>query len=1377
MRRVFVYIVFLLFINLSLLAQINYSFTSFSYDDGLVDNYVESIYEDSRGFIWIGTRAGLNRFDGHTYRTVKLPRTIRHEVQDVGGHYVTSLVEDSSHVLWIGTLAGLYAYDIYEDTFRIYDFIPGDSTSLSFSLIDEIVVDKDNTVWIATRDGLNRYNRDEDDFTRFTHDQLDSTSLSNNYIESIMVDSQNQIWIGTLNGTLDKLNADGKTFSHFDAKNTDVNMSVIRDMYEDSNNDLWVVSAGNGVFFRKNGQEEFEHVFIQESRENPIFFSALSSISEDIFGNVWLSSHMGGIAIYDPHTERIEYYSEESPAPHSISGNSVKLVYKDSYNNMWIATHGGGVSMFSPLTTYVSYYCKSPYPNSIPGNIVSSFYEDMQGNMWIGTDGGGLSKFNPRMQTFTNFGEEHGLHSEAILDIYQLQQNVFAVATWNAGLHLFNTRTKRFTQKLFNAGSTRETVQSVYGLYFDSVRNLLWCNTYGYGIQMFNLQTMSFLDSTKLESIFPYWNSSLYSSKLLFDTYDNVWFVDGIRTGKANKDSVYFYDSLDSTDACHEGFFTTDIISSSRKTVYIAKYNGMRTYNPKTGCLEEFFPNNPELFDVKSLVEDAYGNIWIATGKNLLKYVIADSTVNNISRNWGMPQMQYNTQAAYRSSTGHLYFGGLNGFVILHEDSVYSYKLNAPVYFTKLFVNNIEQKENTPESIIDKDFSLIQSITLEHYQSSISIEFAVLNYIDNDKSKCAYILEGFDSDWIYAENTRKATYTNIPPGEYRFCLKTTQSDNSWGDEVHTLDIVVLPPWWKTIWFKTLMVLLSIFCVGMFIYLRDKSIRDQNKKLARLIDEKTQELQDTNTVLKEQNETIQQHLENVREQQLLIGIKNEQLQEALNTKNKLITVIAHDFKNPLSTLLGFVKLLQEKIRKADFKELIPNITSVTKSTEAIYSQMVEVLDWSLSKDEAVMYNPEEVDLQEVADTVVSLISESLTHKNIQFSSEYHFESYAYVDPRMMSAIFRNLIINSIKFTPQNGHITLRIIEKAQKIEIQVQDTGIGMEQEVIDKILSENIVLSGSFQSGFGLQLCKTFIGSNKGKLAITSIPNKGSIFYITVPKGNKMEYAVTHKDTSEQLVSSDVEIEDINRCMLVIDDNPEIVAYLKEIFSDSFTVFVAYDGSDGLEKALKTIPEIIISDIRMPGMDGKVLCQKIKSNHLTKHIPVILVSAQKLPQEQIEGFEHGADDYITKPFNVDILKQKVFALLKSREQLLSHFKEKMQTDDSFELPYSFEDKIIKDITNCVFDNLGNPDFKVDILAQVVGLSRSQLYRKMVSVVGQSPIEYIKTLRLQRSLEMLKTNKYRIAEIAYEVGFSDPGYFSSCFVERYGVKPSEYAKKM
>lgn len=1371
------HLVFVLFILTCLLgqAQYNFSFTSFSYDQGLSDNYVEAIYEDSRGFIWIGTRSGLNRFDGHSFMQLTLPLSSRQTAHDVGRHYITSLVEDKSGVLWIGTLAGLYCYHIKEDRFEIFEHDPDNPETLSFNLIDELAVDLQNNIWVGTRYGLNKYNRETGSFTRFMHNPNDETSISHVYIDCIMIDSENQVWIGTLDGSLDRLNADGKTFTRYTTREPGVRMSIIRDIFEDSKQNIWVTTSNNGVFIRKKDSDSFRVIFREQALQNRPFFAALSCIREDVFGNIWISSHMGGVAVYNPETNDIMYYTEDFPANQSVGANSIEKIFRDRNNNMWLATHGGGVSMFSPVTQSVLYYRKSPYPQSLSGNIVSSFYEDSQGNMWVGTDGGGLSKFDMKYQSFTNFGYEQNMLSQAVLDITEIQKGVLAVATWGGGLHLFDITKKTFQHKQFTSFASRATVQSIYGLKLDSKRNFLWTSTFGHGMQIFDMKTREFLDTASVSAIFPYWNSSLYISKSLFDSDGTIWLIDGIRLGKVTQDGIHFYESTDRDESCKEGYFVTDIIETSDNIIYVTKFDGVRRYNRETDCLESFAPHNVDLSDAKSLLEDAHGNLWISTSQSLFRYSPKDSVIKNISLNWGMPHLQYNKQAAYRSSTGHLYFGGLNGFVVLHEDSLYTYNLQPAIQFTRLYVNNIQQLSGAQGSVIDKDFTLLYNIVLSYYQSSISIEFAVLNFIDNRKSQVAYKLDGFDKEWIYVGNTRRATYTNIPPGRYTFLVKTTSSEGEWIDKQYSLFIEILPPWWKTIWFTIVYIMCIIGLIVLFVFLRDRSIRLKNKELARMVDDKTSEIQSVNDRLREQNDEIQNQYENLREQQLLIEIKNQQLEEVLATKNKLITVIAHDFKNPLSTLLGFVKLLYDKIKKAGHEELKPNITSLLKSTEAVYSQMVEVLEWSLSKDEAVQYHPADVNLEDVADTVLSLVSDSITQKQIQLYTEYSLSSYAYVDSRMIAAVLRNLIINSIKFTNKKGIITLVLQDSADSVIIEVHDTGIGMEQKIINKILSEDIVLDGSFKAGFGLQLCKTFISRNKGRLIINSEPGKGSSFIVFLPKGNVLKHAIIKKEKHTIDTSVEYSAEDMQRCMLIVDDNVEITDYLAESFSDSFKVYVAHNGKQGLDMAFKIIPEVIISDIRMPEMDGKEMCKQLKSSHLTRHIPIVLVSAQKLPHEQVEGLEYGADDYITKPFNIDVLRQKVFALLKTREQLLQHFKEKIDSQEYMLLPDSFEDKIIKDITACIYKNITNADFKVDTLAKEVGLSRSQLYRKVSSVIGQSPNDYIKTLRLQRAVEMLKTKRYRIAEIAYEVGFSDPGYFSTCFFERYGVKPSEYIR--
>lgn len=1354
-------------------SQTNYSFTTFNHDNGLIDNYVESIYEDSRGFIWIGTRGGLNRFDGHSFMKIELPRMKSSSSYEIGQHYITTIIEDLNNNIWIGTLAGIYVYSIKDDTFKMYENDPKNPKSLSNNLIETICIDKANTVWIGTRHGLNKFNRKNENFTSYFCNPKNPKSINDNYIFALSIDKNNSLWIGTLSGGINKYNSKDNSFTHY---STQIPQTEIRAIFEDSKKTIWIASSHEGIFVKKNNDTNFTKILQKEMLLYPKFFSALSGINEDNDGNIWISSYMDGIGIYNIKNKTLQIFKEDMASPKNLCGNSIKGVNRDKYGNMWIYSHGGGFSFYSPIGSSIISFSKSPFPNSIPGNLISCFNEDNEGNIWIGTDGSGFSIFSPKIQKFNNISFKNGLNSDAVLAIAMLNKENVAIATWNGGLSIYNTKTKIFKNYLFETNNKSNPLQSIYGLYFDSRTQLLWCNTYGNGVQIFNVKTNSFISKDVLTRSFPFWNSSMFSSKIVFDKIDySIWFIDGLRLGKALHKKSYYYTDSDSTINCSDAYFCNDIIQNKKGDIYIATYSGFKKYNRDTDCFNNLVFNSIDLKDAKALLEDKYGNIWITTSKGLFKYSPKGNKIIDMSKIWGMPQLQYYRKSAFRTTDGHLYFGSLKGFMILHEDSTYTYKITPRLFLTKLFINNIEQHPNTDKSPLHKDISLLKKLTVKHDQSFISIEFAVLNYIDNQKSKCRYKLDGFDKDWIYVDNQRRASYTNIPPGKYTFLLSTTNSEGEWIKKPLKFKITVLPPWWQTIWFQIGIALAIIFSIIGYIINRERNIRDTNKDLEKKVDLKTSELQNANSRLQEQKNTIEQHYENLQEQQLVIEIKNSQLQEALNTKDKLLTVIAHDFKNPLSTLLMYANVVRDKILSNKSKDIITEINSIVNSAENIYSQMIEVLEWSVSKNDDVKYNPIDINVEIVIKDVLSLINETANQKNILIETFSNFYSNAYVDPRMMSTIMRNLIINSIKFTPKHGKISISIIEQKTCIDIILKDTGIGMNQDQINRILSDKTVISEDLRSGFGLQICKTFINRNNGTFSISSELEKGSTFTVSLPKGGKLEKPVEKIKEVVYNTFSEFEEEDNQRKMLVIDDNIEITNYLKDLFSESFNVIVAHDGKEGLDKALHSLPEIILSDINMPILDGKKLIQQLKSNSLTNHIPIIIISAQTSPFEQIDGLQHGADDFISKPFNANILKQKVHILLKNRELLIEHLKSSINNIDKFNLPDSFDDKIIKDITAVIIENINNVDFKVEMLAQRVGLSRSQLYRKTISVLGQSPNDYIKSLRLQQAIEMLKTGRYRISEIAYEVGFSDPGYFSSCFLEKYGIKPSDYGK--
>lgn len=1365
--RKYLFLLFLITPFLLFSQSKNYTFKSYNIDNGLSDNYVEQVFEDSRGFIWLATHNGLNKFDGHSFKTIDLKTGDK-----IMRNFISSIAEDENHILWIGTLAGIYLYDLNEDTLCRFPFEKS-KAQLTCNYIEQTVFDKKGNTWISTRIGLNKVQNKSGNIQLYNADLKNENAIPGPYISSVCVDDAGTVWIGTLDYGLCRLDKDGKTIIRYVNKLGGVPSVSVRCIYEDKEKNLWVVCAKEGLFCKKPNQHNFVRVPIISNKTNKEFTSVFSCISEDNEGNLWIGTSVDGIVVYNKRTKQTDFYSENTQYPYVICGNSVDNISKDRLGNMWIGTHGGGISVFSPIRSNITYRFKTPNKNALSGNIVSCFCEDHTGKIWIGTDGNGFCRYNPKNNEFITFSKNDGLTSNAVLSICEIKDNVFAVATWNGGLNIFDATQKKFRQYLFESNKSDKNTQDIYGLYFDKSKNLLWCNTYNDGVQIFDCISFRFLTNHELRKVFPKWALINLNSKIVFDHNGNAWIGGGYEFARIKDNKVFRYLSADSLKKGVNISTCSDILEDKNGKIWVAAYS-LNSYDKTNDCFTAYPFNDVNVLESKALLEDSHGNIWVSTTNGVFKFSTQTNTFTSMTQNWGIPDMQYFRKSAFRSRDGHLYFGGLKGFIVLHEDSNYSFNVNPPLCITKLFIRDVEQKADVDGSPISKDISLCKTLTLNYDQTFITLEYAALDYIDNAKIQFKYKLDGFDKEWVAAGTERRTSYTNIPPGTYTFQLICTNSDGNWSKKPYEMTIVVLPPWWKTIWARIVFVILIISSIIGIILYRERSIKLENKKLEEIVESKTQELKSINHTLSEQNNTIQNHYEDLREKQLVIEIKNNQLQEALNVKDKLMTVIAHDFRNPLTTLQGFAKLLSDKIKLKKLSDLQPNIDAITVSADTLQSQMTEVLEWSVSKDNAANYKPKDVDLTILMSDVLSLVNETVTHKKIAIETKYLQLSAAFVDSRMVSTVFRNLIINSSKFTPQGGTISVSISETEEWIEILVKDTGIGMSQEQIDELTSDKNLLSSDYRSGFGIQICRTFVKRNNGVLHIASQLGKGSEFTVLLPKGQPMvKNNRIEIDSNDEIQITENQTFEDNQSILIIDDNKELTSYLKEIFAESFTVYEAFNGREGLKIAQDVLPNIILSDINMPLLDGKELCGQLKANSLTNHIPVILVSGKSLPQDQIEGLLKGADDYVVKPFNVSVLKQKVFSILKNREILASRFSQKKSIVGDFKLPESVDDKLIDEITKKIIENITNSDFDVEMLAKDVGMSRSQLYRKTKAVLGLSPIDYINTLKFQKSIEMLKTGKYRISEIAYELGFSDARYFSSSFAKRFGVPPSSF----
>ena len=1372
MKKVFVLIYFIVIGFTVAKSQTNYSFRTINKDNGLVDNYVEQVYEDSRGFMWFATHGGISRFDGHSFKTFDLPREKRSDQPELAKSFVNSLIEDNNHNLWIGTLSGIFLYDLEKGRFTVFQNEFNDVKVLQHKYINEIKFDKSYNAWIATRFGLTFYNKQSKKCTHFFHNDKDPKSISNDYINSICVDYKGDTWIATREGGLNKLADDKKSFIHYIELNVGLDDINIRSLFEDSHKNLWALSAQKGLYCRYFGTNDFKKVPLMNST-NSEFQSLFVKVNEDVYGNIWVSTVTDGIVIYNPVTKVCKFINENTRSPQSICSNSVQNINRDSQGNMWLSTHGGGVSLFCPRNNWFAYYNKSQIPNSLPGNLVSCFCEDHNGYIWVGTDGNGFARFYKSTGYFETYSKANGLSSNAVLDICEIKDNLLAIATYAGGLNLFDEKTKTFKQYYYKPIRPDGNLQHIFGFYFEKATNLLWCCAFNDGIQIFNCTTMKFLEPNELLKICPYYQTPRFSMKMLVDKDNNRWIAEGIQFYRYHENKGSKNNRSDSLRKIRSESFVMDMLLDSKGTFWVNTTKGVIRYDRKNDTFKLFEMPNVDLKDANGLLEDYRANIWIATSRFLYRYNQKQNHIENISLDWGIPEMQYFKKSTMRSHDGFLYFGGLKGFIVLDEKAKND-TVKPSLYLTKLFINDVEQTTSTEGSVVKKDISFLSNITLPYDRNYITIEFASMNFIDNEKSKFKYLLKGFNDTWIETSNDRQAQFTGIPPGNYTFFLKTTDSNGNWIDKPISLHITILPPWWKTIWFRIFLTALLLFAIWKIIKLREENIKRKNRQLEELVAKRTQELKSINQDLQLQKSTIEKQYYDIKENHFVIKLKNTQLQDALEMKDKLLTVIAHDFKNPLSALQGILKVIQRKTIENGYDQIKKNVDSVVNSSGRLMDQMLGILDWSLGNDKTIIHIPIDTNIENILADVLSLVNESALRKGIAIKIKNNCRSAAFVDSRMISAVIRNLVSNSIKYTNDNGKIWIRIAETEKEVVFEIEDNGIGMEQSLIDKILQSDELQGNDFHSGFGLMICKTFVKRNKGTLQIESKINKGSTFRILMPKGQLLQ--TNESESPIEISDQSFEIENAEMSMLIIDDNKDIIGYLNEEFSDSYTVYGANGGKKGLQIAHNVIPDIILCDVDMPSIDGLTFCKMIKSDSLTSHIPVILVSAKSLQTDQIEGLKSGADDYITKPFDVNILRQKVAAIIKNRKILNQLYKSNTVLVEKPELPESYNDKIIAEATAMILANFRNVEFSVDYLAKQLLLSRSQLYRKFVAVLGQTPKEYILTLKFEKAVEMLKTKKYRIGDIAFELGFTDAHYFSLSFTQRFGVAPSNYFPK-
>ncbi|MBN2092871.1 response regulator [candidate division KSB1 bacterium] len=1399
--------------------------------DGLSQSWVRCIHQDWQGFLWFGTADGLNKYDGDKITTYYYDFKKKNNLSSSS---IYKIYEDKNNNLWIGTEKGINFYDRANDQFIHRSHWP-QGIITSFLELD------DGQFFIATRDkGMWLFHPDSGLIKSYVLDATDSAGISN-IIEVLLKDSRGNIWVGTANG-LSLFNPAEEKFITFRKDDTDpysLSDNFIGSLLEDKNGRIWVGTVNNGLNLLKyepNHPEKsrFTRIVHNPEIKTSISTGAVTSLLEDRAGYLWIGTENGGLNFIDLNNFQeddviFHHYRFNPFDNNSLSSNSIYSLFEDRDGGIWIGSNGDGINYYHPLReNFIHIKQQLNNPNSLNNNFVNVFYEEGD-SLWIGTEGG-VNLYNKKDSSYRHFvndpNDDRTIGSNAVWAIYKDSRNNLWFGTWAGGLNLFNRKTGTFIRfKHDNRRSGSIPSNNIFAILEDRDRNL-WIGTMGGGLCQFDYKSKTFKSFNQSDRD----NSRITNNwifSLLEDSYGQIWISTSGAVDVFNPASGTFkhftHDTSDIKSISDN--IATFLFEDSQKNLWFGTGNGLNVFNRAENNFDCYtkvhgLPNN----QIKGILEDAQGNLWISTNKGLSRFIQGTKRPEKpIFKNYdfddGLQGNEFTNRSCWRGHDGRMYFGGNNGFNVFHPDSIKENFIVSSVIFTNFLINNKPVLIGTPNSPLPKHISLLEEVKLNHKKSIFSIEYAMLNYLSPNKNQYAFMLEGFETDWNYVGVQRQATYTNLQHGEYIFRVKGTIDNKSWNQNVRSLKIIIIPPWWKTVWaylFYTIFSGLLIWGIWRF----------------------------------QLNKRAMKH-------ELMLEHEHAQKLEELNAmKSRFFSNITHEFRSPLTLIIGPMKQFLASNAKENFVEIAQ---MTLRNSERLYQLINQILELSKLEAGRVQLCTEKVDFVPFVH-IIMLSFASLAERRkiaLQFIAPDDLKTCEppnelFIDTDKIQKVMTNLIYNALKFTPENGHVTVSVkkvinhspelnqaqedrttsqrkgfwsrvmariqnglndknqinhhvqqkLDKHGYLEISVKDDGIGIREEDLNRIFDRFCQVadprSGMYEStGIGLALAKELVELHSGTIHVESIYEHGTEFFVRLPLGtdhlNPSEIsneshvkkpAITipcgeENEDDEEKSASDVVTKTLHKLspiLLIVDDNTDLRQYINDHLREEYQIIVAKDGKEGLDKAIHYVPDLIVSDVVMPNMNGIELCAKIKRDELTSHIPVILLTVRSSHDFKIEGLEIGADDYITKPFEIEELKARIRNLIELRRQLRKKFSSTVGLKPSDIVTNSADKRFIEKALSLIEKKMSIPTFGVEELADAMALSRVQLYRKIRAITGQTTAEFIRSIRLNRAAQLLKQQYDNIGQIAYEVGFSNPSYFSITFHKQFGMYPTEYVKK-
>ncbi|MGB9747899.1 MAG: two-component regulator propeller domain-containing protein [Bacteroidales bacterium] len=1361
-----------LFFQSVMAQQFMFQFNHLTIDQGLSNNTIFDIYKDSKGFLWFATSDGLNKYDGYNFLV------FRHRIDDsasISNNKTYCISEDSSGFLWVGTQAGLNRFDPHTGKFKRFFASPEKENSLSSNFIRTVYTDSKGRIWIGTfGGGLDLFEPVSQSFTHYP--------LNDNRVSSIIEDKEGHLWVGTEQPGINLVDPENNTFRFFPFPKGNANQKLLtgKKIRTDKQGNLWISTEGDGAYYFDLNSLSFKRFGYDPKKPSPG-----SNIIQDIYidksGNVWFATDGAGISVYNPKNNSFQHIRRDPAIPGSLSSNAVYDLFADAQNILWIGTFAGGINVLDPYKKQFYHLAQVPdNPKSLTHKSVLSFCEDNRDNIWIGTDGGGINIYKPHIgivKAMTARPDVEGsLRSNSVTSLYFDHSGTIWAGTYAGGLNRYvgNFRFKTYQN---NVSDTLSLINNNVWCLLEDKRGNFWIGTLE-GLELMNRQNETFrhIKSHPEKKGLPVKVTALFE-----DSKGMIW-VGGNGLGILDPLTLVYkpFTSNDRKALLLSNYDIRSITEDPQGNMWIGSEGaGLIKYSPLKDSLKFYTIQNGLPNDaVHQIVIDHHGILWLSTNHGICRFNPKTEEIRNFDISEGLQSNQFSYGASLFDKNGFIWFGGVNGLNFFHPDSIHFNKFIPPVYITELKMLNQADPNGVSGSPLTKNVFYTSKIILQ-YKSAFTLEFVSLNYTSSDKNLYTYMMEGFDT-WSQPSGNRKATYTNLDPGTYHFCVKGSNNDGIWNPDVASIEVVILPPWWKSPWayvaYITTIVLLLLAFRGYLIS-RQK----------------------------------------MKHELLLKEVEKKKIEEVNQLKLQFFTNISHEFRSPLTLILG---PLEKIMHTETIDESVRKQLKVTyRNASRLLRLINQILEFRKIETGNRRLRISRSDLVSFLKDIGGAFQDFISMHHMVFSIEAEPESIpAWFDREVLDKIFYNLLSNAFKFTPDGGSVSVYItissdlpediahIPSLQNghIRIDIRDTGIGIPVDQKEKIFDRFYQISQKNKSinphkiegtGIGLALTRDLIHLHKGIILVSSEPGKGSCFTVFLPFDQNV-YDNAQIDDNTEVFSSFANLEattvlqaaESNQLttniendqtiekpiILVIDDNKDVREFIRNGLEKNYRILEAEDGNQGFTIALHQLPDLIISDVLMPETNGIILCENLKKHPHTEHIPVILLTARSAEEARLEGFLSGADEYISKPFSISFLEIRIANILNNRKKLWNRFRKELLMQPS-ELNVDHPDEVfLKKAMEVVEKHISDSSFDVKIFVKEMAMSRSVLYRRLEAVTGQSVNEFIKIIRLKRAAQLLTLNLYSVAEIAYEVGFNDPQYFSKCFRQYFHTTPSEYA---